>query len=110
MKNTNVCTGCGKRCSLKHPGCNYGRRCAQRQASAVPEENQSHKWEKYVEHGGAGWQLLSVGREAKRVLKSGRRSESELLSALNDAEREQLVYLLQKISASCLKKSKQCYK
>jgi len=103
-QKTDVCPGCSKRCTRDNPRCKRGRayfeqmRDGEPKAAAVRKgSGKKCRWEKYVAEGGAVWQLICVGKRAKKALRREEISESQLMSALNDQEREQLSLLLKKV-------------
>lgn len=88
------CPGCGKHCSLKSPGCGYGRRYAQKQP-----QSSAPGWTGRVTDGGTLWQLLTVSRSIRHGLKDGSVTEQGLTALLTPAEQDTLTALLKRFNA-----------
>lgn len=101
-----VCPGCSRHCSMDNVRCKYGQKyfektCAQQAAASAGEKDKRgrrRKWEKHVEAGGTGWKLLWTAGCFKRALRSGKLTEAQMISGLNDEERAQLGLLLDRIA------------
>lgn len=63
----------------------------------APEDDHHYKWEKYVAQGSLAWKLLWVSSRSKKALRRKELTEQELLSALDEAEQEQLDTLLDNV-------------
>ena len=89
------CPGCGKHCSLKSPGCAYGRRYAQKHAA--PE---APRWAAQVTPDGPLWRLLDASRSIRHALKEGTADEAGLMAGWTPREQETLAALLNKFNAA----------
>ena len=104
-KKPAVCPGCHKHCEEGHARCKYGCRyfaklhAQENTACACPKKNCKHKWENDVTQGSSIWHLLSCSRRIKKALRSKSMTEEQLLSALNDSERQTLSGLLNKLES-----------
>ena len=116
-ENKNRCPGCGKHCGAKNPGCGYGRKYFGKEDSKekkhasvdayfsckgyMGERKANHakpaKWEKYTQHDGLAWKLLSAGRSVKSALRQGEMVEEEYFSVLSAEEKQMLMELLGKL-------------
>ena len=99
-----MCPGCSRHCTRDNPRCKRGRAYFAQMRDGVPKaaavrkgSGKKRRWEKHVAEGGTAWQLICVGRRAKKALRREEISEAQLMSALNDQEREQLSLLLKKV-------------
>ena len=101
MKTTKtlVCPGCHKHCQEGKTRCKYGcRYFAKLHAQeSDPCKNCKHKWEAFVTQGSTAWKLLSFSRRAKKALRNKTMTETGLLAALNDTEKQLLSALLDKL-------------
>ena len=109
MKNqkTDVCPGCSRHCTRDNPRCKRGRayfaqlQDGEPRATAVRKgSGKKRRWEKHVTEGGIAWQLIYVGRRAKKALRREEISEAQFINALDEQERDQLAQLLKKLDAS----------
>ena len=100
MKKTkeNTCPGCSHHCPLNAVRCKYGRTYVARLAEQEPQHK--HKWEAHVASGGLTWKLLTTSRRIKKALCRSQLTETALLGAVSEQEKELLLALLDKLSCA----------
>ena len=110
MGKQGVCPGCSRHCRMDDVRCKYGRKYFEKKRKGhakaddedVGENKKLRKWEKHVQRGGLIWRFLWVASLSKRALRKKQIAEERLLTALTEAEQEQLHRLLKKLVDSVM--------
>ena len=101
----NVCPGCGRHCTAENVRCKYGRSYFEKRNGEARNgtERRRYKWEGFVEQEGLLWKMLMLSARLKKALKSGDRTEAQLMDGLTGGEKELLADAIRKIEETMKK-------
>ena len=95
-----VCPGCSRHCPAGAVRCKYGRTYFAKHPPVqtdCPRKPKEHKWKSCVEKEGLLWTYLLSGKKIKKALCHRHITETELLAALTEEEKQALHGLLSKL-------------